>query len=101
MPIDVTNHMIFQRISTIETLSTFFTPITPLTAMNQAMLIVDGTSQEALSTNRTQEGTFTRMTLTDVIIQIGTDCKTTPTSFNRTCKRLNALMESQVLPQMR
>lgn len=62
--------MIFQCIRTMEALITGSTAIASFIAMNQSMLIVNGSSQECLVAISTFVRTLTSMTFTNVVIQI-------------------------------
>lgn len=49
----LSHHVIFESISTIESLFALFASVSTLTSMNQAMLIVNRSSQESFSANGT------------------------------------------------
>lgn len=68
---------------------TCFTTITPLIAMNQSMLIENGSSQKWFAANVTIIRTFLGVKFTNVIVQVWTDCESSVTSFCGTFKWLN------------
>lgn len=66
--------------------------------MNQSMLIEHGPRQEAFSADQTLIRPLVRMELPDMIIQIRSDGESPIAALESALERLNALMESQMLP---
>lgn len=68
--------------------------------MNEPMLVEDRARQEALSAQIARIGTFAGMALANMVIEIGTNGEFSIAARFGAHKRLDALMEPQMLMQM-
>lgn len=62
--------VILERVRAIETFTTLLALIAPLAAMDQTVLIEDGSGEKALSTHQTKIWTLARVALANVVVQI-------------------------------
>lgn len=110
--------MVLQSVGAIEALAALIAAVATLAAMNQAMLIENRSCEEALATFQAPRveqiiikrfekfrmllhvWTFSGVALSNVVVEIGSDGEASIATLIGTFERLDALMESQVLPEV-
>lgn len=92
--------VVLQCVRSVESFATVITAVTTFSAMNKPMLVEYGSGQKSLATNLAVIWPLAGVTLSNMVVEIGTNGETSRAVRFLTGERFDSFVEAQMLPQV-